>query len=51
MVFKPSFLTHLYRDDAAVFRVSSMEMVTWFSSDHPWRLYRDGAGAIFSIAP
>ena len=34
---------HLLRDDNPFFKLSSLEMDTWFSSHHLWRFYRDGA--------
>ena len=36
-------------DGKAFFKDSSLEMDTWFSSHHLWRLYRDGA-AFFKLA-
>merc|ERR1712004_630599 len=42
-------LQRLYRDGAAVFKLSSLKMDTWFSSHHLWHIYRDGT-AVFKAS-
>ena len=38
VVLEQSYLWHLFRDGEAFFKHSSLEMDTWFSSHHLWRL-------------
>ena len=45
----PFFKLASLGDGEAFFKDSSLEMDTWFSSHHLWRLYRDGA-AFFKLA-
>ena len=49
MVLMLSSLLRIYRDNAAVFRVSSLEIDVWFSSLHFLHPYREGA-ALFKLA-